>query len=301
LIGTETASTLSTRGIYETDKERGYITAYDTYKPDWGDLAEDWWTFYDEREWLAGGFLWTGFDYRGETTPYKWPCISSHFGVMDTCGFPKDNYFYYQAWWSGKPVLHILPHWNWPGKEGQEIEVWVYCNQESVELFLNDKSLGSKAVRKNGHLVWKVKYQPGTLLAKGKKSGKVLIEERAETVGTPAKILLHPDRTTLAADGQDCLPINVTVVDAQGRVVPTANNLLTFKVSGAGNVIGLGNGDPSCHEPDKPGDDAARRSVFNGLAQVIVQASKHAGELTVQATSPRLESATVTVAVEGPK
>jgi beta-galactosidase len=160
MIGTETASTLATRGIYANDKVRGYMSAYDTEKPGWGNTAEEWWSFYDARPWLAGGFAWTGFDYRGETTPYKWPCISSHFGILDTCGFAKDTAFYYKTWWGAEPVLHILPHWNWEGKEGQEIEVWAYCNQESVELFLNGASLGSQPVVKNGHLVWKVKYAP---------------------------------------------------------------------------------------------------------------------------------------------
>ena len=135
-----------------------------------------------------------GFDYRGETTPYKWPCISSHFGVMDTCGFPKDTYFYYKAWWGAEPVLHLFPHWNWAGKEGQEIEVWAYCNQDSVELFLNGTSLGSQPVKKNGHLVWKVKYAPGVIEARASKGGRVVLTEKRETAGPAAKIVAVPDR-----------------------------------------------------------------------------------------------------------
>jgi beta-galactosidase len=132
MVGTETGSTVSTRGIYANDREKGYVRAYDLEKPPWAALAEVWWKFYDARPFLAGGFVWTGFDYRGEPTPYGWPCINSHFGIMDMCGFPKDNFYYYQAWWGSKPVLHLFPHWNWAGKEGQEIEVWVHSNLEHV-------------------------------------------------------------------------------------------------------------------------------------------------------------------------
>jgi len=290
MIGTETASTLATRGIYADDKERGYMSAYDVDKPSWGNTAEEWWTFYDEREWLAGGFAWTGFDYRGETTPYKWPCISSHFGILDTCGFAKDTAFYYKTWWGSEPVLHLLPHWNWTGKEGQEIEVWAYCNQDSVELFLNGASLGSQQVKKNGHLVWQVKYAPGMIEARASKGGRVVLTEKRETAGLAAKIVAVADREKIAADGQDLAVIQVTIVDAQGRPVPTADNKVTFAVNGPGSVIGVGNGDPSCHEPDK----ASERSAFNGLAMAIVQSRRgEAGPLAVTVTSAGLEAAIV--------
>jgi beta-galactosidase len=295
MIGSETASTLSTRGIYANDKVRGYMSAYDDQKPSWGNLAEEWWSTYDEREFLAGGFVWTGFDYRGETTPYKWPCISSHFGLFDTCGFAKDNAWYYKTWWGSEPVLHLLPHWNWEGKEGQEIEVWAYCNQESVELFLNDASLGSQPVKKNGHLVWKVKYAPGVIEARASKSGKVVLTDKRETAGASAKIVADADRAKIAADGQDLAVINVSIVDAQGRLVPLANNKVTWTVSGPGHVIGVGNGDPSCHEADR----ASERSAFNGLCMAIVQSKRgEAGALTITVSSPGLESATVTVTSE---
>ena len=292
MIGTETASTLATRGIYADDKTLGYMSAYDVDKPAWGNTAEEWWSFYDEREWLAGGFAWTGFDYRGETTPYKWPCISSHFGILDTCGFAKDTAYYYKTWWGSEPVLHILPHWNWEGKEGQEIEVWAYCNQDSVELFLNGASLGTQNVQKNGHLVWKVKYAPGTLEGRASKSGKVVLTDKRETAGPAAKIVAVADRTQISADGQDLAVINVTIVDAQGRTVPTAGNKVTFAVSGPGNVIGVGNGDPSCHEADK----ASERSAFNGLCMAIVQSKRgDAAPLSVSVTAPGLETAIVAV------
>lgn len=293
MIGTETASTLATRGIYANDKERGYMSAYDDQKPGWGNTAEEWWSFYADREFLAGGFAWTGFDYRGETTPYQWPCISSHFGILDTCGFAKDTAWYYKAWWGAEPVLHILPHWNWGGKEGQEIAVWAYCNQESVELFLNGASLGSQPVKKNGHLEWKVKYAPGVLEARASKGGKVVLTEKRETAGTAAKIVAQADRSQIAADGQDVFVVNVSIVDAQGRPVPLAGNLVTFSVSGPASVIGVGNGDPSCHEPDK----ATQRSAFNGLCMAIVQGKRgDAGDIAVALTSPGLEGANVRVA-----
>ena len=222
MIGTETASSLATRGIYANDKVRGYMSAYDTEKPPWGNTAEEWWSFYADRDFLAGGFAWTGFDYRGETTPYKWPCISSHFGILDTCGFAKDTAFYYKTWWGAEPALHLLPHWNWEGKEGQEIAVWAYCNQESVELFLNGASLGSQPVKKNGHLEWKVPYAPGTLEARASKGGKVVLTDKRETAGPAAKIVAVADRPKIDADGQDLAVINVSIVDAfQGREAGT--------------------------------------------------------------------------------
>jgi beta-galactosidase len=292
MIGTETASTVATRGIYVNDKARGYVSAYDTEKPIWGNLAEEWWPFYDEREWLAGGFAWTGFDYRGETTPEGWPCISSHFGILDTCGFAKDTAFYYKTWWGAEPVLHLLPHWNWEGQEGQEIAVWTYCNQDSVELFLNGASLGSQPVKKNGHLEWKVKYAPGTLEARATKGGRVVLTEKRETAGPAAKIVAVADRPQINADGQDLAVINVSIVDAQGRSVPTAGNKVAFAVAGPGSAIGVGNGDPSCHEPDK----ASERSAFNGLCMAIVQTKRgEAGTIAVTVSSPGLETATVAV------
>ncbi|HEX3570927.1 MAG TPA: beta-galactosidase GalA [Acidobacteriaceae bacterium] len=290
MVGTETASSLSTRGIFANDKTRGYMGAYDTEKPAWGNTAEEWWSFYADREWLAGGFAWTGFDYRGETTPYKWPCISSHFGILDTCGFPKDTAFYYKTWWGSEPALHLLPHWNWEGKEGQEIEVWAYCNQESVELFLNGTSLGSQPAKKNSHLVWKVKYAPGVLEARASKAGRVVLTDKRETAGPAAKIVATADRTRIAADGRDVAVINVSIMDAQGRPVPTADNKVSFALSGPATVIGVGNGDPSCHEPDH----ATERSAFNGLCMAIIQTRRgETGSISIAISSPGLQPATV--------
>ena len=290
-VGTETASTVSTRGIYANDPEKGYVSSYDVNHPPWATTAEEWWQLYDQRPWLSGGFVWTGFDYRGEPTPYRWPCISSHFGLLDTCGFFKDLAYYYQAWWSGKQVLHIFPHWNWAGKEGQEIDVWCFSNLDKVELFLNGKSLGARNMQKDSHVAWKVKYAPGTLEARGTQGGRQVMTAKRETTGAPAKIVLQPDRQKIAADGEDVTVVAASVVDSQGRVVPVADNLITFQVSGSGKVIGVGNGDPSSHEADK----ASQRQAFNGLCVAIVQSAKQAGGITVQATSPGLESATATI------
>jgi len=299
LLGTETASTVSTRGIYATDHAKGYVSAYDVNTPKWGETAEEWWTFYDAREWLAGGFAWTGFDYRGEPTPYHLPCISSHFGIMDTCGFPKDNYFYYKTWWSGEPTLHLFPHWNWAGKEGQQIEVWCYCNQESVELFLNGRSLGSQRVKKNGHLVWQVEYAPGVLEARASANGQVVLTEKHETTGAPAKVILTPDRARTGADGEDVVVVVAKVLDAAGRLMPTAANQIAFEVKGPGRILGVGNGDPTCYEPDKPQSTThAQRSAFNGLCMVIVQAMQQAGEITVTAQSEGIEASSTTVVSE---
>jgi len=249
-VGTEQASTVSTRGIYVNDKERGYVSAYDVNAPSWATTTEKWWSYFADRPWLSGGFVWTGFDYRGEPTPYAWPCVNSHFGVLDVCGFPKDNFYYYQSWWTTNIVLHLLPHWNWAGKEGQEIRVDALSNCEEVELFLNGDSLGKQAMKRNSKLSWKVKYVPGTLSAKGYNAGKLVTEAKVETTGNAAAVQLAPNRATINADGEDVSVITVSVADAQGRIVPTADNKINFSLEGAGKILGVGNGDPSSHEPD---------------------------------------------------
>jgi beta-galactosidase len=250
-VGTEQASVVSTRGIYENDPQRGYVTAYDVLRQGWDATAESWWSYFAPRPWLSGAFIWTGFDYRGEPTPYWWPCINSHFGVLDTCGFPKDAFYYYQSWWTTNTVLHLLPHWNWPGKEGQEVRVDAYSNCKQVELFLNGASLGKQTMKPNSKLTWQVKYAPGTLSAKGfDDAGNVLAETKVETTGEATQIQLTPDRKTINADGQDVSVFTVAALDAQGRVVPVAQNKIDFALTGAGKILGVGNGDPSCHEPD---------------------------------------------------
>ncbi len=279
LYGSETASTIFTRGEYRTDPLRNTLSAYDVNHTSWSELTEEWWTYYGTREWLAGGFAWTGFDYRGEPTPYGWPSINSQFGIVDTCGFPKDAFYYYKAWWGKEPVLHLFPHWNFEGQEGDEIPVWVYSNLEEVELFLNGKSLGKQKVPHLGHVQWKVRYEPGAIEARGFKGGKVALTEKRETTGPGVAIRLTADRAEINADGEDVAIVTVEVLDKEGRAVPTANDFIGFNVSGAGKLIGVGNGDPNCQESDKE----PKRSLFNGLAQVILQASKQAGEIRIEA------------------
>jgi len=250
-VGTEQASVVGTRGIYTNDREHGYVAAYDLVWPGWTTTAESWWSYFAERPWLSGAFVWTGFDYRGEPTPYWWPCVNSHFGILDTCGFPKDAFYYYQSWWTTNTVLHLAPHWNWPGREEKEILVQAFSNCKEVELFLNGESLGKQTMKPNSKLSWQVKYAPGTLSAKGyDDAGKVIAETKVETTGDAAQIQLTPDRKTINADGADVSVFTVSAVDAQGRVVPVAQNKIHFAIEGAGNIIGVGNGDPSCHEPD---------------------------------------------------
>jgi beta-galactosidase len=219
------------------------MSAYDTNAPAWGATAETWWKFYEARPFLAGGFAWTGFDYRGEPTPYGFPCISSHFGILDTCGFPKDSYYYYKAWWGTEPVLHLYPHWNWPGRSGEPIDVWVQTNLDEVELFLNGASQGLRRVERLGHVQWSVPYAHGYIEARGTKSGKVVLTERRETTSKPTQLKLAADRSTVKADGQDLAVLSVQVLDEKGRLVPIAKNLIQFEISGEGAILGVGNGD----------------------------------------------------------
>jgi beta-galactosidase len=299
-VATEDGSTLSTRGIYFQDREHQHLTAYDVNKADWSLLAEESWPYYAARPFVAGQFQWTGFDYRGEETPFNWPAISSQFGILDTCGFPKDNFYYYQAWWSDHPVLHVFPHWNWPGKEGQGIDVWAYSNCEEVELFLNGASQGRKKMPQNMHLEWKVKYAPGVLIARGYNDGKEILTEKIETTGAPAAVQLAPNHARLKADGEDVAMIAVSVTDAQGRPVPDAANKIHFELAGPGKILGLGNGDPSSHEPDvflSTGNGAPdwQRSLFNGLAQIIVQSTMDPGEIKLTARADGLTPITLVI------
>ncbi|HEY3267194.1 MAG TPA: beta-galactosidase GalA [Armatimonadota bacterium] len=284
MYGSETASTLTTRGEYEKNPDAGYVSAYNFTDWSWKAIAD--------RPFMAGSFVWTGFDYRGEPTPYTWPCVNSHFGIMDTCGFPKDNYWYYLAWWGKRPMAHLMPHWNWSGKDGQDITVRCFSNCDTVELFLNGVSQGAKPMPRNEHVDWMVRYVPGRLSVIGRNAGKTAAADFVETTGAPAALRMRADRQAILADGEDVGILAVDVVDAKGRVVPTAGNAVTFGVSGPGAVIGVGNGDPSSHEADK----ASRRSAFNGHCLAIVQAGARPGRITVTASSPGLRPAAITMA-----
>ena len=291
ILGTENVSAVGTRGAYVTDRAKGTVSSYDPYTTTGRASAEGWWRFVSARPYIAGGFVWTGFDYRGEPSPYQWPNISSQYGMIDTCGFPKDTFFYYQSWWTNKPVLHLFPHWNWPGLEGQEIAVWVHSNLDRVELFHNGQSLGAKDVQKDQHLAWIVKYASGVIEARGFKDGKQVTTARRETTGPAAKLVLRPDRQEILADGEDVAFFTVEVQDAAGRIVPITDNQVAFKVTGPGEVIGTGNGDPTNHEPD-PG---STRKAFAGLCMAVVQSAKSSGTVAVEVSSPGLASATAAI------
>lgn len=313
MIASEIASEIGTRGIYATehwedyygDRKRGYASAYSITAGPSGQTVEKAWPPVATRDNIAGGFVWAGFDYKGEPRPFGWPVINCHYGFFDICGFPKDSYYYYKSWWTDEPVVHVFPHWNWPGKEGQEIDVWAHSNCDEVELFLNGQSLGRKTMPKNSHLEWKVNYTPGTLLARGFKGGKEVLTDKVETTGKPVNLKLTPDRTTLAADGADVAVFTVQVADAEGRMVPSAGDAITFEITGPGKIIGVGNGDPSSHEPDQfvaTRDNPSprwSRSLFNGLAQVIVQSQRGgSGNLVLRAKAKGLKSAETIISVK---
>ncbi|WP_419869689.1 beta-galactosidase GalA [Chryseobacterium sp. CT-SW4] len=249
-MGTEEGSTFATRGVYITDDHKHYKAAYDQKPRPTFYSIEEGWKFYSDRPYLAGMFIWTGFDYRGEPTPYGWPSVSSYFGMMDTCGFPKDNVYYLKSWWSSEPVLHILPHWNWEGREGKEIDVWVYSNVDEVELFLNKKSFGKKEMETNGHLEWKVPYQKGTLEAIGYRNGKRILYEIQKTTKQPERIKMTSHKDVLTTV-KDLAIISVEVIDKDGLHIPTADHPIKFSLKGGGKIIGVGNGDPTSLEKDK--------------------------------------------------
>lgn len=259
-MGTEEGSTFATRGIYFTDDAKHYQSAYDKKPRPTFYSIEEGWKFYAERPYLAGMFIWTGFDYRGEPTPYGWPSVTSYFGMMDVCGFPKDNVFYLKSWWGKEPVLHLLPHWNWSGMEGKEIDVWAYSNCDEVELFLNKKSLGKKKMEQNGHLEWKVKYASGTLEAIGYKNGKKVLTDVQKTTGKPENIKLSLDKENVLKGNVSAVTVETT--DKNGLHVPTANDEITFSIKG-GEILGVGNGDPTSLESDQFIDGIALVAISN--------------------------------------
>ena len=252
IVATEESSSAHTRGTYFDDLPHQHLVAYDYETTGKHASVEDAWRFQLARPFSSGLFYWTGFDYRGETSPFGWPAISSPTGLLDTCGFFKDNAFLVQSWWTDKPMVHLLPHWTWPGKEGEPVDVRVYSNAAAIELYLNGKSLGRKSMPQNSHLEWKVPYQPGQLRAVGYgPTGVEVAADKAETTSAPAKIRLTPGQTQIKADGMALSVVTVEVLDAKNRVVPDASNLVEFALKGPGRIIGAGNGDPASHEADR--------------------------------------------------
>lgn len=275
--GTEEGSTFATRGIYFEDNEKQFKPAYDFPQSPIAHSIEQGWKHYDARDYLAGMFIWTGFDYRGEPTPYQWPATGSYFGMLDQCGFYKDDAWYLKSWWGTEPVLHLLPHWNWKGKEGQLIDVWAYSNCDVVELFLNKKSLGKKTMERNGHLEWKVKYQAGTLEAIGYKNGKKTLTQTVKTTSDAVALSLQSNVKTIQANGTDIALITVDTKDKSGLFVPTSEDEVAFSISGPAKIIGVGNGKPTATEPDQFLEKITVVPILN-LKEKIVNSISEASE-----------------------
>jgi beta-galactosidase len=283
VIATETSSSQSARGVYFPTKEDGYKADYDY-------ANEEWWKIAASHDWIMGGFSWTGFDYRGEN---YWPGVVSNFGVMDLCGFPKNTYYYYKSWWTDKDVLHLFPHWNWKGKEGQTIKVYCHSNADNVELFLNGKSLGKKVMPRNGHLDWDVKYAAGTLKAVAYRNNRKIVENLS-TTGQPVHIIATTSKNVMNANGKDNIIVNFSATDSKGREVPDAMNRLNFEISKNAKILGVGNGDPDCYEKDWIDGTTCSRKLFNGKCQVILQSGKEKGKITFTATGEGLKNCTLT-------
>ncbi len=314
-LGTETTSALETRGYYQMPSDSLYywpysningkrvqakmnadnsVSAYDQVRAPWASSHEESWKPIKKYDFLSGMFIWTGFDYLGEPTPYSWPSRSSYFGIIDLAGFPKDVYYMYQSEWTDKPVLHIFPHWNW--NAGDSVDVWAYYNNaDEVELFLNGRSLGVK--KKQGddlHIMWHVKYEPGTVKAISRKNRKTVLSREIKTAGAAAKIELTADRKTINANGEDMSFVTVKILDADGNLVPRADNLVQFKIDGEAFIASVDNGDPVSHEPFK----ASYRKAFYGLALAIIQSKEKTGKAILTATSEGLKSATVEINIK---
>ena len=300
IVGTEETTGCGTRGWYFKDeKYPGRMVSLNrTMEQNYENIIERGWKFYDERPWAAGLFYWTGFDYRGEPNPLSYPAHDSEFGILDYCGFPKDEAFYLKSWWTDEPVLHIFPHWNLQGHEGEEVEVWAYSNCDEVELTVNGKNLGRQPMPRNGHLKWKAVYQPGRVEATGYKNGKRILTKTVETTKAAAKVILKADRHQIAADGQDMAIVNIELHDQKGRFVPNACPVLTFCLEGDANIIGCGNGDPSylgSDHPDKQPCHTFSIPAFNGRAQVLIQSGKLPSTVTLKCTADGLKYGLLTI------
>ncbi|MBN2533434.1 MAG: DUF4982 domain-containing protein [Spirochaetales bacterium] len=303
MYASETSSAVRSRGIYKTPTDENILedsdyqcSSYDNSIVDWGSKAIESYKMVNDRPWVAGEFIWTGFDYIGEPTPYEWPSKNSYFGIVDTAGFPKDIYYFYKSRWTKKPVVHLLPHWNW--EKGQTIEVHVYSNCESIELFLNNKSLGQK--RFTGadlFLCWNVPYEPGILKAVARQNGNIITANERKTAGPPAKLRMIPDRSSLFADNNDLVFIEVTILDKDDVIVPYADTPVFFSLSGPGRIAGVDNGNSINHEPYK----GSRISAFNGKCLLIIQATSEAGQIIITADADGLSKAGISVQSINPK
>jgi beta-galactosidase len=314
-VGTESEAMGGIRGEYPELSSASLPAGFAQFLRGRNIDVEQQWKFVSTYDYVSGDFMWTGIDHLGEA---RWPMKGSSTGVLDTCGFKKDGFYFYQSQWTQKPVLHIFPHWNWRGKEGQVIPVTCYTNCDTVELFLNDKSLGvkgyefprlgmelrwgnmparAKVLRTTAdlHLSWDVPYEPGTLKAVGIKDGSVASMIEVRTTGEPAAISLLVDRKAISADGRDVAHITGQILDSAGMIVPTANNAITFELEGDGQLIGVDNGDPSSHDSFQ----SDSRRAFHGLCLAIVRSTPNAGQIRLRAASPLLAAASVVVTTKG--
>lgn len=311
-IATETTSALATRGHYDmpSDSIRRWpiswdkaftqgnsdntVSAYDNISTPWGSTHEETWKIIKKHDYLSGMYIWTGFDYLGEPTPYGWPSRSSYFGVVDLAGFPKDAYYMYKSEWTNDTVLHIFPHWNW--SEGDTIDVWAYYNNaDEVELFLNGTSMGTRKKESDDlHVMWRLAYLPGTLKAVSRAEGKEVLTKVIKTAGAPARIFLKADREVIKADGKDLSFITVKIVDSVGAMVPHADNLIHFEIEGDAFIAGVDNGDPTNLASFK----ANQRKAFNGLALAILQAKETPGEVKFTASADGMKPVTITIELE---
>ena len=282
VFAAETNSVISTRGQIADDADRCAFADDDTRLLAWSASARTTWRHVKERPWLAGLFIWTGFDYRGEPSPLHWPCVNSHFGLLDLCGFEKNGFWRHKAYFTTEPMIHLSTHWTWPGREAEEIPVTAISNGEEAELFLNGRSLGRRAVDAVEFATWAVRYEPGTLRAVAYRGGAVAAEHVVETAGETAGLALtRMDDQIIRADGAYTVPVAVAAIDTAGRFVPTADRIVQFSITGPGRILGVGNGDPASHESDR----ATSRRLFNGLAQVLVQTTRAAGAIRLFAAA----------------
>jgi len=301
IVGTEETTGCGTRGVYfDVDKETGRMPSMNLSPDKDGTLnrIERGWKFYAERPWAAGLFYWTGFDYRGEPNPLSYPAHDSEFGILDYCGFPKDEAWYLKSWWTDQPVLHIFPHWNLKGHEGEEVEVWAYSNCDEVELTVNGKKLGRQPMPRNGHLKWKAIYQPGKVVAVGYKNGKRILTETIETTKPATKIVMKADRQTITADGRDVSIVTIEIQDNKGSIVPDACPMLDINLTGEGHILGVGNGDPSYLGEDHPKDIDCKKfciPAFNGMAQVIIQSNHAASDMILLCSSKNLKTGRLSI------
>ena len=296
IVGTEETTGCGTRGVYFKDaSQSGRMPSMNLEADQDGteNRIERGWKFYAERPWGAGLFYWTGFDYRGEPNPLSYPATDSEFGILDYCGFWKDEAWYLKSWWTDEPTLHIFPHWNLQGHEGEEIDLWAYSNCDEVELTVNGKKHGRQKMPKNGHLKWKAVYKPGKVVAVGYKNGKRIMTQTIETTKPASKIVLKSDRQSISADGRDVAVITVEIQDSKGRTVPDACQMLNFNLTGNGRILGAGNGDPSYLGEDHPKEKDCKQfriPAFNGLAQIILQSGHTPSDMTLTVMSDGLKA-----------